>query len=402
MSAVQSLREFVNERLTAAAEEIFGVVERTIFKYEEEIDRQRRLLKILPTIKLHRIQLPQQHVCKEEEDLAEQQHCIQENNSCLDQEDPEPPQIKEEQEELCSSEEQLVLKQETDDFMLTPTCMENHHSEDQTLNLTINDTQNPVEEKPQGQFQLQHYEASEVGILNTNSDHQLLSHNSPLAESQDQKVGTYGESGSTHAEPELNQSENAEPELNQPDKTIRGQSHNVNSTTLSVFHKFKCEICEKGFQYNSKLQRHMRVHTGERTYSCKICGKDFKHQSNLSVHFKTHTGEKPYSCKVCGKDFRHQCELVVHLRIHSGEKPYSCKICGKRFRINRDLTVHLGVHTGEKPYSCKICGKNFRRRCKLTLHTRIHTGEKPYPCKTCRKRFSDFSAMTRHTRIHTR
>lgn len=45
------LRVLINERLTAAAEEIFGVFGRTIAEYEEEIsrskleiDRQRRLL----------------------------------------------------------------------------------------------------------------------------------------------------------------------------------------------------------------------------------------------------------------------------------------------------------------------------------------------------------------------
>ena len=36
MSTPQLLRVFVNERLTAAAEEIFDVFERTIAKYEEE------------------------------------------------------------------------------------------------------------------------------------------------------------------------------------------------------------------------------------------------------------------------------------------------------------------------------------------------------------------------------
>ncbi|XP_054466122.1 uncharacterized protein LOC129100707 [Anoplopoma fimbria] len=57
MSSVESFREFVTERLTAAAQEIFGVFEKTIFQYEEEVDRQRRLLDIVwkPAIKLHRI-----------------------------------------------------------------------------------------------------------------------------------------------------------------------------------------------------------------------------------------------------------------------------------------------------------------------------------------------------------
>ncbi len=39
------LRAFVNHRLTAAAEEIFGLFERTIAEYEEEMDRQRSLLR---------------------------------------------------------------------------------------------------------------------------------------------------------------------------------------------------------------------------------------------------------------------------------------------------------------------------------------------------------------------
>lgn len=57
MSSAEVLREFVNERLAAAAEEIFGVFGRTVAEYEAEIDRQRRLLDLLckPEIKLHRI-----------------------------------------------------------------------------------------------------------------------------------------------------------------------------------------------------------------------------------------------------------------------------------------------------------------------------------------------------------
>ena len=56
MSSVQCLRELINERLTAAAEEIFRVFQKTIVKYEGEIDRQRRLLDIVlkPEIKLRR------------------------------------------------------------------------------------------------------------------------------------------------------------------------------------------------------------------------------------------------------------------------------------------------------------------------------------------------------------
>ncbi|XP_033940146.1 zinc finger protein ZFP2-like [Pseudochaenichthys georgianus] len=366
MSAVPSLREFVNERLTAAAEEILGVFERTIVEYEEEIDRQRRLLNILPTIKLHRIELPQQHFCKEEEVFSEQQLCIQENDSGLDQEDPEPPQIKEEQAELCSSAEQLVLKQETDDFMLTPTYTESDHT--QQCNV-----------------------ASEEGIVYTNRDHQLLSHNSPLAESQDQKVDKHGDSGSTHAEPELNQRDNI----------IQSQSYNVNGTTKSIFHQLKCDICEKDFTYKSKLQSHMRVHTGEKPYSCKICGKDFRHKFNLTIHLRIHSGEKPYDCKTCGKGFSDISALKSHLRTHTGEKPFSCQTCGKQFSHSASLTIHSRTHTGEKPYSCETCGKGFKCSSELKVHLRSHTGEKPFSCQTCGKQFSHSASLTIHSRTHT-
>lgn len=59
MSSVEHLRGFVTERLTAAAEEIFGVFHRTIAAYEAEVERQRGLLKAFsrPEIKLHRLGL---------------------------------------------------------------------------------------------------------------------------------------------------------------------------------------------------------------------------------------------------------------------------------------------------------------------------------------------------------
>lgn len=44
MLSVEYLREFINRRLIAAAEEIFGVLQKAIVEYEEEINRQRRLM----------------------------------------------------------------------------------------------------------------------------------------------------------------------------------------------------------------------------------------------------------------------------------------------------------------------------------------------------------------------
>lgn len=57
MNPAETFRLSVNERLEAAAEEIFLLFRRSVAQYEEEIERQRRLLDVVwkPHVKLHRI-----------------------------------------------------------------------------------------------------------------------------------------------------------------------------------------------------------------------------------------------------------------------------------------------------------------------------------------------------------
>ncbi|XP_019115646.2 zinc finger protein 391 [Larimichthys crocea] len=294
MSSVECLREFVNERLNAAAEEIFGVFQKTIVEYEEEISRQRKLLDIVwkPEIKLHRIDLQQQHVCEEEEEevLTDQQLCTQERSSSLDQEDPEPVQIKEEQEKLCTSQEreELLLKVEVNTFVVTPTDEERDHGE-------------PEPE----------------------SDHHLLLNNFYAAESQDQK-GYKHEDSTRDAESEQNnqQYENKSHSNIVYNPDLSGADSNIHKPS------FKCNTCGKDFKYKSCLPRHTRIHTGERPYLCKTCGKRFNDVSALKKHQIIHTGEKPYLCKTCGKGFCRNDNLKQHQMIHTGEKPYLCKTCG--------------------------------------------------------------------------
>ncbi|XP_071060334.1 zinc finger protein 75A-like [Pseudochaenichthys georgianus] len=294
-------------------------------------------------------ELPQQHVCIEDEVLTvltDQQLCSQERNSSLDQEDPEPPQIKEEQEELCTrqEEEQLELKQETDVFMLTLTDEESVYSGQTCAKESVGNM--PV---------------LSVVVSEAQSNLQLISHNS-------------NDAGLTRtADPVIDKMHH---------KTKMNKVNNANLSdmqrnTCTVKNYFKCKTCGKDFKYMSILRRHMTTHTDEKPYSCKTCGRDFRESSSLKQHMQVHTGEKKYTCKTCEKKFKLNCNFKRHMRVHTGEKPHVCMTCGKSFAEMSKLKRHMRVHTGEKPYTCKTCGNNFGRKDELLSHMRrIHAAEK--------------------------
>ncbi|KAL1023942.1 hypothetical protein UPYG_G00049330 [Umbra pygmaea] len=437
MSTLQTLRVFLNDRLTAAALEIFGAVEKTVVEYQKENDLLRKQLLTTPENQPCRKDSLQFSVF-EEEVPPEQKRCEQEWSPSLGQEDPEPTQIKEEPEELWTrkEEEQLQgLEEDIMQFRVTPHCVKGDvDQEDLFQSVTFTQTQNV--ENRQVEYKavdLQQFvpEAHLNGLnvpcdppsasQNTDSTHSSaptegpvgLCHapwypSPPIGEHHSQLSTTFFK---THCCRDCGETFGLRAELQRHETVARlGVSEcsfcrqQYNSTCklkahIQTCHTEKlsaCPFCGKTFKCQGVLSRHMRIHTGEKPFSCGDCGKSFKYIHMLKQHKLTHTGEKPYSCTFCGKSFNRKEVLTTHIRTHTGEKPYSCGDCGKSFNRKEILTTHIRTHTGEKPFSCGDCGHSFNVKRNLTAHKLTHTGEKPHGCLFCGKTFIRKDQLLRH------
>ncbi|XP_029967234.1 zinc finger protein 615-like [Salarias fasciatus] len=374
MTSVEAFREFINERLSAAAGEIFSVFEQTIVEYEGEICRQNKLLEILkPQIKLRRTELPQHHGCRED------QRFEQETNYCLDHGGGEPSQNKEEQE----GPGLLKVKEEQEEPEPPPIKVE---EEEPGLLQCKEEQEEP--EPPQigeqeefgssqdGEQLIEKFESDSFREPSNEEDQRYLSESEELLDSEQ----LFSHDSEVH---DVNEHVESESATNAELKTV-GMFHCDHVENFTVSEKqsgqeeMLCgETCGITVRKKRKLSQNLGTVSGKKTSVCEVCDKTFTARSSLLRHMRTHTGEKPYSCETCGKRFSQQGHLFNHMRTHTGEKPHSCETCGKSFSRQDYLLAHMRSHSVVKPYSCETCGKRFSGHSSLLYHMRTHTGEKP-------------------------
>ncbi|KAI1898727.1 hypothetical protein AGOR_G00075340 [Albula goreensis] len=128
---------------------------------------------------------------------------------------------------------------------------------------------------------------------------------------------------------------------------------------------FVCQVCQKTFQFQRMLNRHLKCHNETKRHPCHFCGKGFNDTFDLKRHVRTHTGVRPYKCGLCDKAFTQRCSLESHMKKIHGvmqqyaykerrSKLYVCEECGHTAPTQETLLRHL--HT-QHPNSALLRSK---------------------------------------------
>lgn len=177
------------------------------------------------------------------------------------------------------------------------------------------------------------------------------------------------------------------------------------TTHVMILHSKKliCPVDHMEFEGNrgtSQFNIHMKNKHHEMfpdfVISCTYCLQQFDSIFEKLAHMKN-CNEKKFMCDHCGRKYFTKTDLTRHLKIVSGEISYTCDICSRSCSSTMDLKLHKTSHTNQKPYRCSYpdCDKAFKTPAARSSHMETHSNIR-FDCPTCSASFRQRTLYQRH------
>ena len=229
---------------------------------------------------------------------------------------------------------------------------------------------------------------------------------------------------------ELEEKENSSVTTN--DAKIEEVKSNQSSTDEIIGEGFKCYDCQKVYESQKSLRRHVKNKhldiSSKRKNDCVVCHTTFSHRYLLMLHMKKSHNlaleqkskqNLSHNCEFCTKSYsRREC-LRRHIReIHENPKNvdkasfFKCDICFKSYIYKEGLRRHIReIHENQnlKGGTCYICdNKHFQdlNRHFIMKHSKKSSDDikesncQPNMtrniCDMCDKRFKSLKSLLRH------
>ena len=147
-------------------------------------------------------------------------------------------------------------------------------------------------------------------------------------------------------------------------------------------------------------------HKPNATHQCNICNKDFTSQVKLENHIHWHVKRKMFKCMVCQRIFKSFNHFIRHQQLHNKakvEKAIEKSLPQSGANNNNLKTIYeTKSRKMEKKHKCNICFQSFAYLGRLKLHLAQHTNTKKvikrkYRCPVCSKEFVSFVWLQCHS-----
>ena len=169
------------------------------------------------------------------------------------------------------------------------------------------------------------------------------------------------------------------------------------ATRSSMAEKVQCRFCDKKFPRNN-LKGHEKRHwesesNRESKAQCRFCDKRIS-RNYLKGHEKRHMESQSCQalpCGQCDKVFNSEQKVSKHIHVVHKPKQVACTDCGKLFRYEKAMQLHRdAIHLKLRKFACHICSRTFTDSSPLRYHIMRHQADPDarIKCTECEKTFA--------------